>query len=439
MANTLRIKRSTATAAPASLLNAEIAYSEASDRLFIGVGTGGAGGSATSIVAIGGKGSFVDLLTGQSIDGTKTFLTSPIVPTPTAAGHAVTKAYVDGITPSIAAGSGISTSVAGTTVTVSADSTIARLAGATFTGLVGTVASATGGAGFRLPHGAAPSTPVDGDVWSTTGGLFLRQNGTTQQYVSLGETQTISGNKTFSNASNTFGSSTATGTTNLASGATISGSTKTVNLGTGGVAGSTTNIAIGSTTGTSTTTLQGTTNGVTLAADTNSTGLATTAFVVGQAGSATPLVNGTAAVGTSFRYARQDHVHPTDTSRAPIASPAFSGVPTVPTAAAGTNTTQAASTAFVQTAVANLVASAPAALDTLNELAAALGGDANFATTVSTSLGERLVRASNLSDLTNVATARTNLGLGSMALQASSNVNITGGAIDSITIDGGTF
>jgi hypothetical protein len=61
----------------------------------------------------------------------------------------------------------------------------------------------------------------------------------------------------------------------------------------------------------------------------------------------TPTVDGTAAVGTSISYARADHVHPTDTTRAPLASPALTGTPTVPTATADTNTTQAASTAFV--------------------------------------------------------------------------------------------
>lgn len=49
----------------------------------------------------------------------------------------------------------------------------------TFTGVVITGASATGGAGFRLPHGSAPSAPVNGDVWTTTAGLFVRINGAT--------------------------------------------------------------------------------------------------------------------------------------------------------------------------------------------------------------------------------------------------------------------
>jgi lysophospholipase L1-like esterase len=55
----------------------------------------------------------------------------------------------------------------------------------------------------------------------------------------------------------------------------------------------------------------------TAAADTNTTQISTTAFVLGQAGTGTPIVDGTGAAGTSLRYARQDHVHPTDTSREP--------------------------------------------------------------------------------------------------------------------------
>ena len=73
MSNTIRIKRSTATATPTTLANAELAFSENSSKLFIGVGTGGAGGSATSIVAIGGPGAYTTLDTAQTISGAKTF------------------------------------------------------------------------------------------------------------------------------------------------------------------------------------------------------------------------------------------------------------------------------------------------------------------------------------------------------------------------------
>lgn len=75
---------------------------------------------------------------------------------------------------------------------------------------------------------------------------------------------------------------------------------------------------------------------------------------------------------------------------AKLASPTFTGTPKAPTAAAGTNTTQIATTAFVQTAVSDLVNSAPEALDTLSELSAALGDDPNFATTIATQIGEKL-------------------------------------------------
>lgn len=75
---------------------------------------------------------------------------------------------------------------------------------------------------------------------------------------------------------------------------------------------------------------------------------------------------------------------------AQLDSPTFTGTPKAETAAVGTNTTQLATTAFVQKALSNLVNSAPATLDTLNELAAALGNDPNFATTISNQIGEKV-------------------------------------------------
>jgi hypothetical protein len=74
---------------------------------------------------------------------------------------------------------------------------------------------------------------------------------------------------------------------------------------------------------------------------------------------------------------------------ATLSSPTFTGTPLAPTASAGTNTTQIATTQFVRTEVSNLIASAPSALDTLNELSAALGNDANFSTTITNSLAAK--------------------------------------------------
>ena len=74
--------------------------------------------------------------------------------------------------------------------------------------------------------------------------------------------------------------------------------------------------------------------------------------------STVPKMDGTAAVGIEKAFARGDHVHSHDTSKADLASPDFTGTPTAPTAAAGTNTTQVATTAFVTTAVSTKANSA---------------------------------------------------------------------------------
>lgn len=103
------------------------------------------------------------------------------------------------------------------------------------------------------------------------------------------------------------------------------------------------------------------------------------------------------------------------TQYAPKVSPTFTGTPKAPTAAAGNNSTQLANTAFVQAAIAALVASSPAALDTLNELAAALGNDPNFSTTMTNALAGKMDKAANGSDIANVAEFLKNLRLGAGA------------------------
>lgn len=85
-------------------------------------------------------------------------------------------------------------------------------------------------------------------------------------------------------------------------------------------------------------------------------------------------------------------------TKAPLASPALTGVPTAPTAGRGTNSTQLATTAFVAQAIAALVNSAPGALDTLQELAKALGNDANFATTMTNALAGKLGKGERAAD-----------------------------------------
>lgn len=93
--------------------------------------------------------------------------------------------------------------------------------------------------------------------------------------------------------------------------------------------------------------LTGVSTAPTASADTNTTQIATTAFVLGQAAATTPLMNGVAAVGLSTRYARADHVHGSDTTKANTNNAALTGIPTAPTAGVDTSTTQIATTAFV--------------------------------------------------------------------------------------------
>lgn len=95
---------------------------------------------------------------------------------------------------------------------------------------------------------------------------------------------------------------------------------------------------------------------------------------------------------------------------APLISPNFSGIPTVPTATSGTNTNQIASTSFVRNEISNLVNSAPSTLDTLNELATALGNDSNFATTVASGLANKapLVHSHIIADVSGLQTVLDN-------------------------------
>jgi len=96
--------------------------------------------------------------------------------------------------------------------------------------------------------------------------------------------------------------------------------------------------------------------------------------------------------------------------KAPLANPALTGIPTAPTAVSTTNTTQIATTEFVKTAIANVIDLAPGALDTLNELAAAINDDASYASTVTTALGLKAPLASPTFSGTVSLPATTSIG-----------------------------
>ncbi|ENU1097876.1 phage tail protein [Escherichia coli] len=170
-------------------------------------------------------------------------------------------------------------------------------------------------------------------------------------------------------------------------------------------------------------TLTGTPKAPTPAEGNNTTQIATTAFV--QA-ALMALINGApATLDTLKEIAAAINNDPKFSTtinnalalKAPLSSPALTGTPTAPTASQSVNNTQIATTAFVKSAIAAMVGSAPAALDTLNELAAALGNDPNFATTMLNALAGKQPLDNTLTNLSgkDVAGLLAYLGLGEAA------------------------
>lgn len=212
-----------------------------------------------------------------------------------------------------------------------------------------TAAATTSIPSLRIPHGAAPSSPTNGDVWTTTAGIYVRINGSTVGPLGSGTgagtwgsiTGTLSAQTDLNTALGDkapLASPTFTGTVTLpvlvGSDATDSSSSTTGAFKTAGGMGVAKKLYVGdnlNVTGT-----------ITASSTVSASGLAGSLL-----SSANPIIDGTAAPGTSAIPSRQDHVHPTDTSRAALSGPTFTGVPAAPTASVDTNTTQIATTAFV--------------------------------------------------------------------------------------------
>ena len=161
MANTIRIKRRASgnAGAPGSLENAELAYNEVDDVLYYGKGTGGAGGTATTVEAIAGSGAYVALSGAQTITGNKTFSGTTIVATPTANTHAATKLYVD------QAVSGVSGSI-----TVAGDS------GSSQTVSLSDTLTISGGTGLSSVASATDTLTINLDNTAVTGGSYGSAN-----------------------------------------------------------------------------------------------------------------------------------------------------------------------------------------------------------------------------------------------------------------------
>ncbi len=414
MANTIQLKRraSGVAGAPAALKSGELAHNEVDDTLYVGKGDDGSG-NATSIAPMAGAGGFLALIGTQTVGGSKTFSLVPkSSQDASAATDLVRKSQLD---------AGLATKAA-----LSHSHAIADV-----TGLQGA---------------------LDGKLGSTANAVSASKLAAARSITLAGD---LSGSVSFDGSANV-----------TITAAVVDDSHAHVIANVDGL-----QLALDAKAPLASPALTGTPNAPTAISGTNTTQVATTAFVqqaivdfgpgdmlkaaydanndgkvdAAEVADAAPWA-GITGKPTSFTPA--SHSHPISQvtglqaaldAKAALASPALTGTPTAPTAVAGTNTTQLATTAFVAVAIGALIDAAPGAMDTLNELAAALGDDPNFASTVTNALAGKLAAASNLADLPNKTTARSNLGLGSMATQAATSVAITGGTINGVALDGGTF
>jgi hypothetical protein len=460
MANTVRIKRRAAggaAGAPSSLENAELAFNEQDDTLYYGEGTGGAGGSATTILAIGGSGAFTTLSTTQTISGNKTFsgtvaLGGSATATTPSAGDDSTKvattAYVQDEIANFSTGTVTSValslpnifSVSGSPVTTSGT-------------LTGTLATQTTNKVFAAPNGST-GTPtfraLVADDLPDLSSVYLPISGGT-----VSSNLTISGNLTVNGTTTTVNSttvsvddknielgSTAQPTDQAADGGgiTLKGTTdhtwnwvnstdawtssEHINLaaqkayyinGTSVLSGS----ALGSGVTGSSLTSVGTLTSGTWSASTiavNKGGTGQTSYTNGQ------LLIGNSTGNTLSKATLTAGSNVTITN----------GGGSITIAATDTNTTYTAGDGLDLTGTTfalDLKANGGLVIES-TELALNLGAS---------SITGTLALAKGGTGATTASGARTALELGTIATQASNNVSITGGSIDGITFDGGTF
>ena len=460
MANTLRIKRRSsagAAGAPGSLENAELAFNEADNTLYYGTGTGGAGGSATSVIAIGGYGAYATLGTAQTLTGNKTFSGTVIVPTPTANAHAATKLYVDqamssvataftvagdsGTNLTITTGSDTFTLLGGTgltsvasatdTITLSLDNTAVTAASY---GNASAVATFTVDAQGRLTAASNSAISITASQISDKGSNLVTSLSGTANEIAVSNsgvgvvTIGLPSNVTIGNNLVVTGDLTVQGNTTTLNTATLVVEDKNVVLA--NVASPTDSTADGA--------------GITILGDTNktfnwvdATDAWTSSEHVNLASSKIYKIDGTSVLSNTTLGSGV--INSSLTSLGNIATGTWSAT-TIGIAYGGTGATDAAN---ARTNLGLVIGTNVQAYD--SELAAIAGltseadkipyfTGANTAALASfTSFGRSLV------DDADASTARTTLGLGTIAVQNSNNVSITGGSIDNVTFDGGTF
>ena len=412
MSNTLRIKRRSseqAAGAPGSLENAELAFNEADNTLYYGKGTGGAGGTATNVIAIAGYGAYATLGTDQTISGNKTFSGTIAVATPTANAHAATKLYVDQAIGGVATAFTVAANT-GSNLTITSGSDTFTIVGGTG---ITTEASAT-------------------DTITITNQGVVSLTGTTNE-VSVSASN---GSVTLSLPANVTISNNLTVTGDLI----VNGNTTTLNTATLVVEDK--NIVLANTASPTDVTADGAGFTVKGATDktfnwVDSTDAWTSSEHVDLVSSKIFKIDGTSVLSNTTLGSGV--INSSLTSLGNVATGTWSAT-TIGIAYGGTGATDAAN---ARTNLGLAIGTNVQAYDA--ELAAIAGltseadripyftGANTAALATFTAFGRSLV------DDIDASAARTTLGLGTIATQNSSNVSITGGSIDNLTFDGGTF
>lgn len=405
MSNTLRIKRRSSSGAAGvdglTLENAELAFNEADDTLYYGKGTGGAGGTATSIIAIAGYGAYTTIGTEQTITGNKTFSGTILVPTPTANAHATTKLYVDNLIANV--NSNISN--VATSFTVAGDSGSSQ----TITSGIDTL-TVSGGTGLSSVASATDTITISLDNTAVTAGTYGNAN--------TAVTLTVDAQGRLTAASQSAIAISASQITDLSSNAVTS------------LSGTANEVAVSASNG-----------AITLSLPSNVT-IADSLTITGDL-----IVNGNTTTLNTTNLVVEDKNIVLANAATPTDITADGAGITILGSTDKTFNWVDATDAWTSSEHLNLLAGKEFKIGgTLVLSNTTLGSTVvnSSLTSVGTIVtgvwnGTTIAIGNGGTGATDAANARINLGLGTISVQNANNVSITGGSIDGITFDGGTF
>jgi hypothetical protein len=405
MSNTLRIKRRSSSGAAGvdglTLENAELAFNEADDTLYYGKGTGGAGGTATSIIAIAGYGAYTTIGTEQTITGNKTFSGTILVPTPTANAHATTKLYVDNLITNV--NSNISN--VATSFTVAGDSGSSQ----TITSGIDTL-TVSGGTGLSSVASATDTITISLDNTAVTAGTYGNAN--------TAVTLTVDAQGRLTAASQSAIAISASQITDLSSNAVTS------------LSGTANEVAVSASNG-----------AITLSLPSNVT-IADSLTITGDL-----IVNGNTTTLNTTNLVVEDKNIVLANAATPTDITADGAGITILGSTDKTFNWVDATDAWTSSEHLNLLAGKEFKIGgTLVLSNTTLGSTVvnSSLTSVGTIVtgvwnGTTIAIGNGGTGATDAANARINLGLGTISVQNANNVSITGGSIDGITFDGGTF